>query len=358
MGQARNSHAWADQARRSNSIMPTLGIETSCDDTGVAIYDPERGIIAEALASQTEIHQAFGGVVPELASRDHIRKLTPLLKMVLAKAEMSLKDLTGIAYTAGPGLPGALMTGAAFGRSLSQALGLPSIGVHHMEGHLLAPFLSDERPEFPFLALLVSGGHTQIVRADTEGQYKILGETLDDAVGEAFDKVARLLGLGFPGGPEISKLGKSGNPKAFSFPRPMTDRPGLDLSFSGLKTALRNEIANHSPLDHESAADIAASFEQAIADTLRIKVARALEATGICELVVAGGVSANLRLRQDFLHRLSARVLFPALRLCTDNGAMIAFAGHWRLARGFVEPLKIKTRPRWPLEDLREMSDL
>lgn len=334
--------------------MPTLGIETSCDDTGVAIYDPERGIIAEALASQTEIHQDFGGVVPELASRDHIRKLTPLLRKVLAQAEMSLRDLTGIAYTAGPGLPGALMTGAAFGRSLSQALSIPSIGVHHMEGHLLAPFLSDERPDFPFLALLVSGGHTQIVRTDAIGQYKILGETLDDAVGEAFDKVARLLGLGFPGGPEISKLAREGNPKAFSFPRPMTDRPGLDLSFSGLKTALRNEIAHRSPLDQATAADIAASFEQAITDTLRIKVARALTQERIQDLVVAGGVSANLRLRREFSQRLNARMLFPALGLCTDNGAMIAFAGHWRLAKGFVEPLEINTRPRWPLEDLQE----
>ena len=338
--------------------MPTLGIETSCDDTGVAIYEPDRGIIAEALASQTEIHQAFGGVVPELASRDHIRKLTPLLKSMLAKAEMSLKDLTGIAYTAGPGLPGALMTGAAFGRSLSQALGIPSIGVHHMEGHLLAPFLSEEQPKFPFLALLVSGGHTQIVRADAIGEYKILGETLDDAVGEAFDKVARMLGLGFPGGPEISKLARAGNPKAYSFPRPMTDRQGLDLSFSGLKTALRNEIASGSPLDQATAADIAASFEQAIADTLRIKVARALNETGIQDLVVAGGVSANVRLRQEFGQQLNARILFPALNLCTDNGAMIAFAGHWRLAKGFIEPLAIKTRPRWPLEDLMELRGL
>lgn len=334
--------------------MRTLGIETSCDDTGVAIFDPERGIIAEALASQTEIHQAFGGVVPELASRDHIRKLSPLVKQVLDQAEIGLKNLTGIAYTAGPGLPGALMTGAAFGRSLAQALRIPSVGVHHMEGHLLAPFLSDEQPEFPFLALLVSGGHTQILRADAIGRYEILGETLDDACGEAFDKVARLLGLGFPGGPEISKLAGSGNPEAFSFPRAMTDRPGLDLSFSGLKTALRTTIADHAPLDQACAADMAASFEQAIVDTLRIKVGRALLATGIQDLVVAGGVSANRRLREEFDRKLGARVLFPAPRLCTDNGAMIAFAGHWRLAQGFVEPLAIRTRPRWPLEDLRE----
>ena len=332
--------------------MAILGIETSCDDTGVALYDPEHGIIAQALSSQEHIHEAFGGVVPELASRDHIRKLSPLVRQVLMEAHLSASDLTGIAYTSGPGLPGALMTGAAFGRSLAQALAIPSVGVHHMEGHLLAPLMSDERPECPFLALLVSGGHTQIVRVQNIGDYEILGETLDDAVGEAFDKVARMLGLGFPGGPEVARLAEQGDAAAIAFPRPMINRPGLDLSFSGLKTAVRNLIEAHRPVGSQLAADIAASFQQAVIDSLRSKVSRALGSTGLEDLVVAGGVSANKRLREEFQRRLKARCWFPAADLCTDNGAMIAFAGYWRLSRGHEEALAIKTRPRWPLSEL------
>lgn len=332
--------------------MTILGIETSCDDTGVALYAPRRGIIAEAVSSQNDIHEAFGGVVPELASRDHIRKLLPLVKKILAEAELSTRDITGVAYTAGPGLPGALMTGAAFGRALAQALQVPSVGVHHMEGHLLAPLISDEHPDCPFLALLVSGGHTQIVLVHAIGRYQILGETLDDAVGEAFDKVARMLGLGFPGGPEVARVAETGDPKAIDFPRPMTDRRGLELSFSGLKTAVRNLVAMRSPIDSQVRADIAASFQQAVVDTLRIKVGRALEETGIGQLVVAGGVSANKCLRQEFERGLKAKCFFPAASLCTDNGAMIAYAGYWRLSRGHEEPLAIKTRPRWPLSEL------
>lgn len=329
-----------------------LGIETSCDDTGVALYDPRRGIIAQAVSSQDHIHEAYGGVVPELASRDHIRKLSPLVKKVLAEAGLSMHDVTGIAYTAGPGLPGALMTGAAFGRALAQALQVPSVGVHHMEGHLLAPLISEEHPDCPFLALLVSGGHTQIVLVQAIGSYRILGESLDDAVGEAFDKVARMLGLGFPGGPEIARIAQAGDACAIDFPRPMTDRPGLELSFSGLKTAVRNLVALRSPIDSEARADIAASFQQAVIDTLRIKVGRALEETGIGQLVVAGGVSANKCLREEFRRRLKAKCFFPAPSLCTDNGAMIAYAGYWRLSRGHEEPLAIQTRPRWPLSEL------
>lgn len=332
--------------------MTILGIETSCDDTGVALYAPRRGIIAEAVSSQNDIHEAFGGVVPELASRDHIRKLLPLVKKILAEAELSTRDITGVAYTAGPGLPGALMTGAAFGRALAQALQVPSVGVHHMEGHLLAPLISDEHPDCPFLALLVSGGHTQIVLVHAIGRYQILGETLDDAVGEAFDKVARMLGLGFPGGPEVARVAETGDPKAIDFPRPMTDRRGLELSFSGLKTAVRNLVAMRSPIDSQVRADIAASFQQAVVDTLRIKVGRALEETGIGQLVVAGGVSANKCLRQEFERGLKAKCFFPAASLCTDNGAMIAYAGYWRLSRGHEEPLAIYTRPRWPLSEL------
>lgn len=332
--------------------MTILGIETSCDDTGVALYAPRRGIIAEAVSSQNDIHEAFGGVVPELASRDHIRKLLPLVKKILAEAELSTRDITGVAYTAGPGLPGALMTGAAFGRALAQALQVPSVGVHHMEGHLLAPLISDEHPDCPFLALLVSGGHTQIVLVHAIGRYQILGETLDDAVGEAFDKVARMLGLGFPGGPEVARVAETGDPKAIDFPRPMTDRRGLELSFSGLKTAVRNLVAMRSPIDSQVRADIAASFQQAVVDTLRIKVGRALEETGIGQLVVAGGVSANKCLRQEFERGLNAKCFFPAASLCTDNGAMIAYAGYWRLSRGHEEPLSIHTRPRWPLSEL------
>ncbi len=333
--------------------MIVLGIETSCDETGVAIYDAEKGLLAHSLHSQP-IHAEYGGVVPELASRDHIRKLTPLIRQVSCSAGVDLHQLNGIAYTAGPGLIGALLVGAATGRSLAWALKVPSIAVHHMEGHLLAPLLEFPAPVFPFIALLVSGGHTQLVRVHSVGRYTIMGESLDDAVGEAFDKTAKMLGLGYPGGPALARLAEQGKSDRFHFPRPLTDRQALDFSFSGLKTHALNTL--HATEGHlQDRADIARAFQDAVVDTLLIKCRWALEASGLSRLVVSGGVSANQALRSR-LHQLAQQqaweIFFPRLEFCTDNGAMIAFAGCQRLVAGQSESLNIAARPRWPLGDL------
>jgi len=338
--------------------MRVLGIETSCDETGVAVYDGKRGLLAHAIYSQVELHARYGGVVPELASRDHVRKLLPLTRQVLTEARLTESDIDGVAYTAGPGLVGALLVGAGFGRGLAWAWGVPAVGVHHMEGHLLAPMLEDPAPNFPFVALLVSGGHTQLVEVTGVGAYQLLGESLDDAAGEAFDKTAKILGLPYPGGPALAKLAEQGDPARYRFPRPMTDRPGLDFSFSGLKTyamnALRDELAARD--DPEQArADIARAFEEAVVDTLLIKCRRAVRQVGVGTLVLAGGVSANRRLRarmDEMMQADGGRAFYPRPVLCTDNGAMIAFAGHQRLAAGQSEPLAFSARPRWPMESL------
>jgi N6-L-threonylcarbamoyladenine synthase len=334
--------------------MRVLGIETSCDETGIAVYDGEKGLLSHVLYSQIAIHADYGGVVPELASRDHIRKTLPLIKEALQQAGVSADSIDGVAYTAGPGLSGALLVGASIGRSLAMAWGKPALAVHHMEGHLLAPMLEANSPQFPFIALLVSGGHTQLVRVDGIGQYQLLGESVDDAAGEAFDKTAKLMGLEYPGGPLLAKLAVSGNPKKYKFPRPMTDRPGLDFSFSGLKTAASNVIAaeGNSP---QVQADIAASFQQAVVDTLVFKCQRALTETGLKRLVVAGGVSANTSLREQLqllLSKMKGEVFYPRKEFCTDNGAMIAFAGYQRLKAGQQQDLSIGVTPRWPMTEL------
>ncbi|UTF59782.1 tRNA (adenosine(37)-N6)-threonylcarbamoyltransferase complex transferase subunit TsaD [Gilvimarinus sp. DA14] len=339
--------------------MRVLGIETSCDETGIALFDTENGLLAHDLYSQIEVHAEYGGVVPELASRDHVRKILPLIKEVLGKAGLQLNDIDGIAYTAGPGLVGALMVGASVGRALAYALQVPAIGVHHMEGHLLAPMLEDSPPEFPFVALLVSGGHTQLVKVEGIGQYELLGESLDDAAGEAFDKAAKMLDLDYPGGPHVARLAEQGTAGRFTFPRPMIDRPGLDFSFSGLKTYTLNTVAEHKGEDglpdEQTCADIARAFEESVVSTLVIKCRRALEATGFKRLVIAGGVSANKRLRTDLetaLQKIGAQVFYARHEFCTDNGAMIAYAGAQRLAAGQREGLAINVRPRWPLDTL------
>ncbi|MFW6092723.1 MAG: tRNA (adenosine(37)-N6)-threonylcarbamoyltransferase complex transferase subunit TsaD [Pseudomonadota bacterium] len=332
--------------------MLVLGIETSCDETGVALYDSERGLLADALHSQVALHADYGGVVPELASRDHIRKLVPLIEQILDEAGATTSDLDAVAYTAGPGLLGALLVGATLGRSLAWSLGVPAVAVHHMEAHLLAPLLGDQRPPLPFVALLVSGGHTQLVRVAGLGDYALLGESVDDAAGEAFDKAAKMLELGYPGGPHLARCAESGDPQRFRFPRPMTDRPGLDFSFSGLKTYTRNTVREHQPLSEQDRADIARAFEEAVVDTLTIKCRRAVQQTRVPHLVVAGGVSANVRLRERLEQHLDARVYYAEPRLCTDNGAMIAYAGCRRLCVGESAPLAIETRARWPLTDL------
>lgn len=334
--------------------MLTLGLETSCDETGVALYDSERGLLAHTLYSQIALHAEYGGVVPELASRDHVRKLLPLIDEAMQQAGAERGDIDGVAYTAGPGLIGALLVGASVGRSLAWTWGVPAVGVHHMEGHLLAPMLEDNPPAFPFVALLVSGGHSQLVRVDGVGQYSLLGDTLDDAAGEAFDKTAKLLDLGYPGGPEVARLAQRGDPGRFTFPRPMTDRPGLDFSFSGLKTFARNTREQYGD-DAQTKADIALAFQTAVVETFVIKCRRALQETGIPRLVIAGGVSANTALRER-LARLAkseqAEVYYPRPEFCTDNGAMIAYAGCLRLLAGEREPVSIGARPRWALESL------
>ncbi|HIO93000.1 MAG TPA: tRNA (adenosine(37)-N6)-threonylcarbamoyltransferase complex transferase subunit TsaD [Leucothrix mucor] len=330
--------------------MKVLGIESSCDETGVAIYDTNKGILADRLYSQIDLHAEYGGVVPELASRDHIRKATPLIKGVLADADLSMSDLDGVAYTSGPGLIGALMVGASIGRTLAWGLDIPAVAVHHMEGHLLAPMLEDNPPEFPFVALLVSGGHTLLVDVKAVGEYKILGESLDDAVGEAFDKTAKMLGLGYPGGPILAALAKHGHTDVYKFPRPMIKHPGLDFSFSGLKTFALTTW-NKSEQTEQTQADIAHAFQEAVVDTLFIKCRRALEFTKSKRLVIAGGVGANERLREK-LQQLDADVFFPRMEYCTDNGAMIAYAGAIRLQAGQMEEAIIHPRPRWSLEEL------
>ncbi|HBM28529.1 MAG TPA: tRNA (adenosine(37)-N6)-threonylcarbamoyltransferase complex transferase subunit TsaD [Halomonas sp.] len=343
--------------------MRVLGIETSCDETGVAIYDTAftggRGLLADALYSQIAMHAEYGGVVPELASRDHTRKLLPLIEQVLKDAQLTRQDLDGIAYTAGPGLVGALMVGASTAHGMAKALNIPVLGVHHMEGHLLAPMLEDDAPEFPFVALLVSGGHTQLVEVQGLGHYQLLGESVDDAAGEAFDKAAKMLGLAYPGGPLVAKLAEQGDPKRFRFPRPMTDRPGLDFSFSGLKThtltAIR-QLEAAGELDEQSKADIARAFEEAVVDTLVIKCRRALDQTGLKRIVMAGGVSANTRLRERLAletQKRQARAYYPRGRFCTDNGAMIAYVGAQRLAAGERDDNGVmQATPRWPLDTL------
>ncbi|MDD2055688.1 tRNA (adenosine(37)-N6)-threonylcarbamoyltransferase complex transferase subunit TsaD [Pseudomonas putida] len=338
--------------------MLVLGLETSCDETGVALYDSERGLLADALFSQIDLHRAYGGVVPELASRDHVKRMLPLIRQVLAEADCVPTEIDAIAYTAGPGLVGALLVGASCAQSLAFAWGIPALGVHHMEGHLLAPMLEEQPPEFPFVALLVSGGHTQLVRVDGIGQYELLGETLDDAAGEAFDKTAKMMGLNYPGGPEIARMATQGQAGRFVFPRPMTDRPGLDFSFSGLKTFALNtwqQCQSAGDDSEQTRCDIALAFQQAVVETLTIKCKRALKHAGMKRLVIAGGVSANKALRvslETMLGAMQGNVYYARPEFCTDNGAMIAFAGCQRLQAGQHESLAITVQARWPMEQL------
>lgn len=331
--------------------MLTLGIETSCDETGLAFYDTEAGLVGEALHSQVALHAAYGGVVPELASRDHIRRIVPLTRQALAASGRQLADIDLIAYTAGPGLAGALLVGAAFAQGLSLALGRPAVGIHHLEGHLLSPLLARPAPEFPFIALLVSGGHTQLLRVDGVGRYALLGETADDAAGEAFDKTATLLGLPYPGGPALAQEAALGDPRAHHFPRPLLASPGLDFSFSGLKTAVLHAVRDRR-MNAQERADVAASFQAAVVDVLCGKCLRALEQEGLSRLVVAGGVGANESLRSrlvDAARHRGGEVYFPPPRLCTDNGAMVAFAASLRFPRPPDGTGAFAVRPRWDL---------
>ncbi|NIG87872.1 tRNA (adenosine(37)-N6)-threonylcarbamoyltransferase complex transferase subunit TsaD [Serratia symbiotica] len=334
--------------------MRVLGIETSCDETGIAVYDQQAGLLANQLYSQVKLHADYGGVVPELASRDHVRKTVPLIQAALKEANLSAADINGVAYTAGPGLVGALLVGASVGRALAFAWNVPAVPVHHMEGHLLAPMLEDNPPAFPFVALLVSGGHTQLISVTGIGKYELLGESIDDAAGEAFDKTAKLLGLDYPGGPMLSKMAQQGVADRFTFPRPMTDRPGLDFSFSGLKTFAANTIRSNGG-DDQTCADIARAFEDAVVDTLAIKCKRALEQTGFKNLAMAGGVSANRTLRAKLaamMQKRGAEVFYARPQFCTDNGAMIAYAGMVRFKSGADQELTVSVRPRWPLAEL------
>ncbi|MGM8897066.1 MULTISPECIES: tRNA (adenosine(37)-N6)-threonylcarbamoyltransferase complex transferase subunit TsaD [unclassified Psychrobacter] len=342
--------------------MKVLGLETSCDETGLAIFDSEQmhddnqGLVGQVLYSQIELHALYGGVVPELASRDHIRKLVPLLNELLEQCDVKKSEIDAIAYTKGPGLIGALMTGALFGRSLAYGLDIPAIGVHHMEGHLLAPLMGANPPDFPFVSLLVSGGHTLLIAARGIGQYEILGESIDDAAGECFDKAAKMLGLPYPGGPNIAKLAENGDKNAYSLPRPMLHR-GLDFSFSGMKTAVHNLIKDTagSDSDPQVRADIAASFQHAMVDTLVKKCVKALKQVSMSRLVIAGGVSANTHLRETLeaeLAKINATVHYAPPALCTDNGAMIAYAGYERLQAGQSDDLAVSCIPRWPMTEL------
>ncbi len=342
--------------------MIVLGIESSCDETGIALFDSEKGLLAHTLHSQIELHAEYGGVVPELASRDHIRYLLPLLEKALLQADIKKSALDGVAYTAGPGLIGALMSGASVGRSLAWALGIPAVEVHHMEGHLLAPMLEDNPPVFPFVALLVSGGHTLLAYVKGIGQYELLGQSLDDAAGEAFDKTAKLLGLGYPGGPALAAMAEKGRQGAYKFPRPMIDRPGVDFSFSGLKTFALNtmqkaahQVGSDGVLSEQVKADISLAFEEAVVDTLKIKCRRALQQQDCNKLVIAGGVGANKRLRAELaemIAQLHGELYYPRVEFCTDNGAMIAQAGCFRLMAGEVQALEIDARARWSMQDL------
>lgn len=343
--------------------MRILGIETSCDETGVAIYDEQKGLIANQLYTQIALHADYGGVVPELASRDHIRKTAPLIQAALKEANLTPADIDGIAYTAGPGLVGALLVGSTVARSLAYAWNVPALGIHHMEGHLLAPMLEEHAPEFPFIALLVSGGHTQIVRVDNVGAYEILGESIDDAAGEAFDKTGKLLGLDYPAGAALSKLAEKGTVGRYRFPRPMTDRPGLDFSFSGLKTFAANTInqaiKEEGELSEQTKADIAYAFQDAVIDTLMIKCRRALKQTGLKRLVIAGGVSANQPLRrklEKLMQEFKGEVFYPQPQFCTDNGAMIAYVGFLRLKQGESTSLSVTVKPRWPMTELSSLT--
>ena len=340
--------------------MRVLGIETSCDETGVAIYDDQQGLLAERLYSQISLHIDYGGVVPELASRDHVLKLLPLIDEILQEANCEPGSIDGIAYTSGPGLVGALMVGAATAQSLAYVWKKPAIGIHHMEGHLLAPMLEENAPAFPLVALLVSGGHTQLVHVKAIGEYELLGESLDDAAGEAFDKTAKMMGLSYPGGPAVAQCAETGDDQRFDFPRPMVNRPGLDFSFSGLKTFTLNTVEECGPdMTAQDKADIAACFQRAVVETLTIKCKRALQQTGCHRLLIAGGVSANKALRAHLgkmVKKERAELFYARPQLCTDNGAMIAYAGCQRLKAGQSSDFTIHVKPRWPLTELTSLT--